>query len=40
MQRLAKNIEALVESYNRFGLVNPAGEANLPSRRSVEAILR
>jgi serine O-acetyltransferase len=39
MQRLGKNIDALVESYNAYGLVNPAGEANLPSRRSIEAIL-
>ncbi|MDR2047899.1 MAG: serine O-acetyltransferase [Treponema sp.] len=40
MQRLAKNVEILVASYNTYGFVNPAGEANLPSRRSVEAIVR
>ena len=40
MQRLAKNIEALVESYAAYGLVNPAGEANLPSRRSIESLVR
>jgi serine O-acetyltransferase len=40
MQRLNRSIEALVESYKTYGLVNPAGEANLPSRRSVEAIIR
>jgi serine O-acetyltransferase len=40
MRRLAKNIEILAESYSSLGLVNPAGEANLPSRRSVEAILK
>ncbi|MDR1506363.1 MAG: serine O-acetyltransferase [Treponema sp.] len=40
MQRLAKNTEILLESYETYGLVNPAGEANLPSKKSVEGIVR
>jgi serine O-acetyltransferase len=40
MRRLDKSINGLVESYGKDGLVNPAGEANLPSRTSVEGILR
>jgi serine O-acetyltransferase len=40
MHRLGKSINALVESYGKYGLVNPAGEANLPSRKSIEGILR
>ncbi|MDR0448723.1 MAG: serine O-acetyltransferase [Treponema sp.] len=40
MPRLDKSIEALLESYNSRGLVNPAGEVNLPSKRSIEKILR
>jgi serine O-acetyltransferase len=39
MPKLDKSIEALLESYSSRGLVNPAGEANLPSRRSIERIL-
>jgi serine O-acetyltransferase len=37
--KLDKSINALLESYSKSGLVNPAGEANLPSRRSIEKIL-
>ncbi|MDR2701710.1 MAG: serine acetyltransferase [Spirochaetaceae bacterium] len=40
MPRLDKSIDALLESYSKYGLVNPAGEANLPSKRSIETILR
>jgi serine O-acetyltransferase len=40
MQRLHNSIEALLESYNSYGLVNHSGGANLPSRESVEDILR
>ncbi|MDR1143155.1 MAG: serine O-acetyltransferase [Spirochaetaceae bacterium] len=40
MPNLGKSIDALMESYNRYGLVNPAGEANLPSKKSIEGILR
>jgi len=40
MARFDKSIEALLESYRGRGLVNPAGDANLPSKRSVEKILR
>jgi len=40
MRRLDKSAEALLVSYDRLGLVNPSGEDNLPSRRSVEALLR
>ncbi|MDR2552263.1 MAG: serine O-acetyltransferase [Treponema sp.] len=40
MPGLGKSIEALLESYGNYGLVNPAGEANLPSKRSIEGILR
>ena len=29
-----------MSSYNTLGLVNPAGDANLPSKRSIEKILR
>ncbi|MFP3091252.1 serine acetyltransferase [Treponema sp. TIM-1] len=39
MQRLNKNIEALVASYGRYGLVNQTGGSNLPSRDSIEDIL-
>ncbi|MDR1443322.1 MAG: serine acetyltransferase [Treponema sp.] len=40
MQRLHNSIEALLESYNSYGLVNHSGGANLPSRESVEDMLR
>jgi serine O-acetyltransferase len=40
MPGLDKSIDALLESYSKYGFVNPAGEANLPSRRSIEKILR
>ncbi|MDR1306637.1 MAG: serine O-acetyltransferase [Treponema sp.] len=40
MPNLGKSIDALMESYSRYGLVNPAGEANLPSKKSIEGILR
>ena len=40
MPKLNKCIEALLESYNNRGHINPAGEANLPSKRSIESILR
>ncbi|MDR1971927.1 MAG: serine acetyltransferase [Treponema sp.] len=40
MQRLQKSIEALIDSYNSFGLVNHSGGANIPSRGSVEDILQ
>ncbi|MDR1288254.1 MAG: serine O-acetyltransferase [Treponema sp.] len=39
MNRLQKSIDSLVESYGEYGLVNHSG-ANLPSRRSIEDILR
>jgi serine O-acetyltransferase len=29
-----------MESYGKYGLVNPAGDANLPSQKSIEGILR
>ncbi|MDR1390288.1 MAG: serine acetyltransferase [Treponema sp.] len=40
MPNLNKSIDALVASYARQGLVNTAGEENLPSQRSIETILR
>ena len=40
MTGLEKSVDALLESYRNCGLVNLAGEANLPSKRSVEGILR
>jgi serine O-acetyltransferase len=40
LHRLSKSIEALVNSYSAYGLVNHAGGANLPSRESIENILR
>ncbi|GHV03222.1 serine acetyltransferase [Spirochaetia bacterium] len=40
MNRLSKSIDALVDSYGSYGLVNHTGGANLPSRESVEDILR
>lgn len=40
MDRLEKSIDSLMESYSIYGLVNHAGGANLPSRESVEDILR
>ncbi|MDR3167034.1 MAG: serine acetyltransferase [Treponema sp.] len=39
MRRLGKSIEALVNSYGAYGLVNHVGGANLPSRGSIEDIL-
>jgi len=40
MPGLDKSIDALLESYSKYGFVNPAGESNLPSKRSIEKILR
>jgi serine O-acetyltransferase len=40
MKRLDKSIAALMDSYTDYGLVNHAGSTNLPSRKSIEAILR
>jgi len=40
VQKFDKSIDALLESYSNRGLVNPAGEANLPSKRSIEKILQ
>jgi serine O-acetyltransferase len=40
VRRLHKSIEALVHSYGSYGLVNHAGSDNLPSRDSIEDILR
>jgi serine O-acetyltransferase len=40
LQRLHKSIEDLVSSYDTQGLVNHAGSENLPSRESIEDILR
>jgi serine O-acetyltransferase len=40
MRRLHNSIEALLGSYNSYGLVNHSGGVNLPSRQSVEDILR
>jgi serine O-acetyltransferase len=39
LRRLDKSIELLIDSYNSYGLVNPAGGDNLPSRESIEDIL-
>jgi serine O-acetyltransferase len=40
MSRLNKSIDALVDSYGKYGLVNLSGADNLPSRESIEDILR
>jgi serine O-acetyltransferase len=40
MQRLQKSIDALMDSYSSFGLVNHSGAVNLPSRASIEDILQ
>jgi serine O-acetyltransferase len=40
MTGLERSVDALLESYRNRGLVNLAGEANLPSKKSVEGILR
>jgi len=40
MPKLEKSIDALLESYSKYGFVNHAGDANLPSKRSIEKILR
>jgi serine O-acetyltransferase len=40
VQRLIKSIEALVDSYGSYGLVNHSGGDNLPSRESVDDILK
>jgi serine O-acetyltransferase len=39
MTRFDKSIAALMDSYSDYGLVNQAGGANLPSRKSIETIL-
>ncbi|GHV92308.1 serine acetyltransferase [Spirochaetia bacterium] len=39
MNRLSKSVDALVDSYGNYGLVNHTGGANLPSRESIEDIL-
>jgi serine O-acetyltransferase len=39
MYGLSKSIDALIASYGSLGLVNHAGDLNLPSRKSIEAIL-
>jgi serine O-acetyltransferase len=38
--RLDKSIDDLLDSYRDYGLVNHSGGANLPSRESVEGIVR
>jgi serine O-acetyltransferase len=40
MHRLNKSIDALMDSYRAYGLVNQSGGANLPSRASIEDILQ
>jgi len=40
MNRLEKTIEALLENYNAYGMVNHSGGVNLPGRESVEEIVR
>jgi serine O-acetyltransferase len=40
LQRLQNGIDSLVGSYGVYGLVNPAGGENLPSRSSIENILQ
>jgi serine O-acetyltransferase len=40
LNRLSKSIDALVDSYGNYGLVNQTGGVNLPSRESIEDILR
>ncbi|MCL2834039.1 MAG: serine acetyltransferase [Treponema sp.] len=39
MRRLEKNIEAIMKSYDDYGLVNHTGGDNLPSRESMEDIM-
>jgi serine O-acetyltransferase len=40
MPKLDKSIDALLESYSGHGFVNHAGDVNLPSKQSIEKILR
>jgi serine O-acetyltransferase len=40
VNRLRNSIDALLDSYGQYGLVNHAGGDNLPSRESIEDILR
>jgi serine O-acetyltransferase len=40
MRRLEKSIEHMMRSYEEYGLVNHSGGNNLPSRESMEDILR
>jgi serine O-acetyltransferase len=40
MRRLEKSIELLMNSYEEYGLVNHSGGDNLPSRKSMEEIIR
>ena len=40
MRRLEKSIEQLMKSYEEYGLVNHSGANNLPSRASMEDILK
>ena len=39
MTRLNKSIDAILDSYDSYGLVNHSGEANLPARVNIEHIL-
>jgi serine O-acetyltransferase len=40
VRSLYRSIEGIVDSYGRHGLINTAGEENLPSQWSIETILR
>ncbi|MDR0487126.1 MAG: serine O-acetyltransferase [Treponema sp.] len=40
MNRLDKSVDALLETYGNYGMVNHSGGANLPGRESIDNIVR
>ncbi|MDR1047785.1 MAG: serine acetyltransferase, partial [Treponema sp.] len=40
MNRLDRSIDALMESYGAYGIVNHTGGANLPNSEAIEQILK
>jgi len=40
MNRTEKSLDALLENYDAYGMINHSGEVNLPGRESIENIVR